>query len=258
MNGSLNFCPLEAFPELRAAVLGDGCPLASVSPPPCAIFPSTCVAQCRAFVCKFRAPPRRFCFQMLPSTLTWPLSPLPPPPHRQAFQTGDMSSIRDMLASSSSLVNYQRRLGDGTTALMAASFHGDLETVRYLLSLGAKVSAVDGGERNAAVLASTRGNRECFVELQRWAKRQGGRTAGEGEEKSSDYVYDLYCFEPGNTGGQSEDHMEVAHAGCLDEKSPAEAAGSGHTVSLPFACRGHQRMHRPIFGCVCPGIVVEH
>ncbi len=156
------------------------------------------------------------------------VSPNNPPPRRhartltspptQAFQTGDMSSLRDILETSSSPspsgVNYRRRLGDATTALMAAAFHGDLDTVRLLLSLGAETSLVDAAGKTAAVFAGMRGHRECFAELQRAADEEeeeqrarsgkGRRSAGDGGGGGGegaggdghDFVYDLYYFEP--------------------------------------------------------------
>lgn len=101
---------------------------------------------------------------------------------------GDLSTLRDTLSSSPALVNYRRRIGDGTTALMAAAFVGDMDSVWYFLSLGAKASLVDFSGKTAAVLAGMRGHRECFAELQRVADQEVGG--------SQDYVYDLYYFSP--------------------------------------------------------------
>ncbi|CAN0551769.1 unnamed protein product, partial [Laminaria digitata] len=112
-----------------------------------------------------------------------------------AFQTGDLASLHGVLASSPATINFRRRLGDGTTALMAAAFHGNLDTVRHLLSLGAKASLADAGGKSAALIAGMRGHRECFAELQRAAneERSAGNRKGGGRE---DFVYDLYYFEP--------------------------------------------------------------
>eukprot|EP00903_Cladosiphon_okamuranus_P009330 g8898.t2 len=163
----------------------------------------------------------------------------------EAFQTGDFSSLRDLLTSCSpeapAGVNYRRRLGDATTALMAAAFHGDLATVRYLLSLGAKASLVDAGGRTAAMFAGMRGHRECFAEVQRVADEEekeqrartikrrdataaaaGGGGGGEGAagDDGHDFVYDLYYFEPSAS------------------KSPTEgapASGGGGGTGIPTA-----------------------
>lgn len=129
------------------------------------------------------------------------------PPRTQAFQTGDMSTLRDILTTSSSpspaSVNYRRRLGDATTALMAAAFHGDLDTVRHLLSLGAKASLVDASGKSAALFAGMGGHRECFAELQRTADEEeaeqrahSNKHSGSGGGGGHDFVYDLYYFEP--------------------------------------------------------------
>lgn len=118
-------------------------------------------------------------------------------PYRQAFRTGDTSCLRGILASSPAVVNYRRRLGDGTTALMAAAFHGDLDTVRYILSIGAKASLVDADDKSAALFAGMRGHRECFAELQRASDEEGVRsTRRQGAGGRDDFVYDLYYFEP--------------------------------------------------------------
>ncbi|CAN0590924.1 unnamed protein product, partial [Ectocarpus sp. 12 AP-2014] len=69
-------------------------------------------------------------------------------------------------------VNYRRRLGDASTALMAAASHGDLGTVRHLLSIGAKATLVDAHGRSAALFAGMRDHRECFAELQRVADQE--------------------------------------------------------------------------------------
>ncbi|CAM9261899.1 unnamed protein product, partial [Hapterophycus canaliculatus] len=139
-----------------------------------------------------------------------------------AFKTGDLSNLRNILRTSSSLsptsINYRRRLGDATTALMAAAFHGDLSTVRHLLSLGAKASLTDASGKSAALFAGMRGHRECFAEIQRVADEEereerarstrrhgsGGRGAGGGAaaaaadavQDGGDFVYDVYYFEP--------------------------------------------------------------
>lgn len=142
-------------------------------------------------------------------------------------------------------VNYRRRLGDATTALMAAAFHGDLDTVRRLLSLGAKASLVDAGGRSAAVFAGMRGHRECFAELQRVAdeeeKEQRARTAkrggsagggGAAGDDGLDFVYDLYYFEP----SASKSPMEGVSASSGGEGMgvPTASGEVGERVSLSF------------------------
>lgn len=132
-----------------------------------------------------------------------------------------MSSLRDILTTSSSpspaSVNYRRRLGDATTALMAAAFHGDLDTVRHLLSVGAKASLVDANGKSAALFAGMGGHRECFAELQRTAddeeeeqralsKKHSGLGGGGG---GPDFVYDLYYFEPSASTSPTEGEPNV-------------------------------------------------
>lgn len=161
-----------------------------------------------------------------------------------------MSSVREVVASSPAMVNYRRRLGDGTTALMAAAFHGDLRTVRHLLSVGAKASLVDEGDKSAALIAGMRGHRGCFAELQRTAdeenarssfsasgQKHGGGTGGtRGKRANSrggdggggggvggEFVYDLYCFEPPASPGarrsNGQDGVTIGgtHAGGLKD-----------------------------------------
>ena len=155
-----------------------------------------------------------------------------------------MSSLRDLVASSSSpspsSVNYRRRLGDATTALMAAAFHGDLDTVRLLLSSGARASLVDAGGKSAAVFAGMRGHRECFAELQRVADEEeeerrarsakgrrstaAGGGGGGGEAAGGDghdFVYDLYYFEP---------------SASVSPTGEALAAGGQGAAAGPTAC----------------------
>lgn len=131
-----------------------------------------------------------------------------------------MSSVREVVASSPSAANYRRRLGDGTTALMAAAFHGDLATIHHLLSVGAKASLVDAGDKSAALIAGMRGHRECFAVLQRTADEEDARSSvvrghkngGGGQGKrgcSSEFVYDLYYFEPSGPG-ERRDGQAVA------------------------------------------------
>lgn len=123
---------------------------------------------------------------------------------------------------------------------MAAAFHGDLDTVRLLLSLGAKASLVDAAGKTAAVFAGMRGHRECFAELQcaadeeeeeqrarsGKARRSAGEGVGGGGEDAGgdghDFVYDLYYFEPS---------ASISPAG------EASAAGGGRgAAAVPAAC----------------------
>lgn len=108
-----------------------------------------------------------------------------------------MSGLRRVLLASPTVVNYRRRLGDGTTALMAAAFHGDLDAVRYLLSLGAKAAVVDSGDKSAALFAGMRGHRECFAELQGIADEEVDLSSrAQGSVSRDGFVYDLYIFDP--------------------------------------------------------------
>lgn len=80
---------------------------------------------------------------------------------------------------------------------MAAAFHGDMDTVRYLLSLGAKASLVDAADKSAALFAGMRGHHECFAELQRVADEEVARsTLGQRGGGRDDFVYDFYYFQP--------------------------------------------------------------
>lgn len=151
---------------------------------------------------------------------------------------GDMSSLRCVVASSPSLVNYRRRLGDGTTALMAAAFHGSQDTVRYLLSLGAKASFVDADDKSAALFAGMRGHRECFAELQRVTdeEEEASPSSGKGGVGRDDFVYDLYYFEPsglqpsGLQGGESV----LSDGTVRDAVSPPPVGTDGEKVGVDF------------------------
>lgn len=148
-----------------------------------------------------------------------------------------MSNIRKVVASSPSAANYRRRLGDGTSALMAAAFHDDLATIRHLLSVGAKASLVDAGGKSASLIAGMRGHRECFAELQRAADEENERSfvvrgqmrSGGVQGKygcSSEFVYDLYCFE---TSAPGEGRDKQATAGGAQGGTKQGSAGMSDT-----------------------------
>lgn len=119
--------------------------------------------------------------------------------------------MRNILSSSPGSVNYRRRLGDGTTALMAAAFHGDLDAVRYLLSVGATPCSVDGGGKTAALFAGMRGHRECFAELQRVVDEEStSSTRGRAGGGHDEFVYDLYYFEPSSSNAKANDGRRTA------------------------------------------------
>lgn len=117
---------------------------------------------------------------------------------------------------------------------MAAAFHGDLDTVRYLLSLGGKASLADAGGRSAALLAGMHGHRECFAELQRTADEENVRSSGRkpggvGSNEHGDFVYDLYYFEPSpapdaRQGGECDMVVEAS------ERGGATSGGAGPPV----------------------------
>lgn len=158
----------------------------------------------------------------------------------EAFQTGDLSSLHAVLASFPDTINFRRRLGDGTTALMAAAFHGNLDTVRHLLSLGAKASLADAGGKSAALIAGMRGHRACFAELQRAADEErsaGSRRKGGGPE---DFVYDLYYFEPPTSRSPAAPGGETVGGGQADDVAPAAPGEIGEktpdTTNAPVVC----------------------
>lgn len=137
-------------------------------------------------------------------------------------------------------------MGDATTALMAAAFHGDLDTVRHLLSLGAKASLVDAGGRSAAMFAGMRGHRECFAELQRVADEEekeerarttkrrgsagGGGGGGAAGDDGLDFVYDLYYFEPSAPKSPTEGASASGGGGGMG--APTASGEVGERVSL--------------------------
>lgn len=131
---------------------------------------------------------------------------------------------------------------------MAAAFHGDLDTIRHLLSLGAKASLVDAGGRSAAVFAGMRGHRECFAELQRVADEEekeqrarstkrrgsagGGRVGGGSAGDSGlDFVYDLYFFEPSAPTSRTEG-APASGGGGAAAAVPTASGRVGKMVSL--------------------------
>lgn len=147
----------------------------------------------------------------------------------QAFQTGDLSSLLRVLASSPATINFRRRLGDGTTALMAAAFHGNVETVRHLQSLGAKASLTDAGGKSAALIAGMRGHRECFAELQRAADEERAASSRK-DGGREDFVYDLYYFEPPAPRSPAECGSETVAEGLVADVAAASPGKSVEKV----------------------------
>lgn len=119
---------------------------------------------------------------------------------------------------------------------MAAAFHGNLDTVRHLLSLGAKASLADASGKSAALIAGMRGHRACFAELQRAADEErsaGSRRKGGGPE---DFVYDLYYFEPPTTRSPAAPGGETVGKGQADDVAPAAPGKIGEKVGYSFTC----------------------
>ncbi|CAM9531619.1 unnamed protein product, partial [Discosporangium mesarthrocarpum] len=131
-----------------------------------------------------------------------------------AFRGTDPAAVAILPHAVAPQVNYHRRLGDGTTALMAAAHTGHGAVVQQLLTLGARPLDVDSNGRSAADLAIISGHLECAALIHRaaveegegkgrggggdWGWGQGNRggrrgEGGEGGGKGQgDFVYDLY------------------------------------------------------------------
>lgn len=115
---------------------------------------------------------------------------------------------------------------------MAAAFHGDLDSIRHLLSLGAKACFVDAGDKSAALFAGMRGHHQCFAELQCVADEETALSTqrrGAGEGGRDDFVYDLYYFEPSAPQGLGP---EVAEGESMSDDPaggalPSTGAGLG-------------------------------
>lgn len=122
---------------------------------------------------------------------------------------------------------------------MAAAFHGNVDAVRHLLSLGAKASLADAGGKSAALIAGMRGHRTCFAELQRAADEErsaGSRRKGGGHE---DFVYDLYYFEPPTPRSPAARGGETVVEGQAGDVAPGkigEKVGS-HFTSMDYLSR---------------------
>ena len=120
---------------------------------------------------------------------------------------------------------------------MAAAFHGNLDTVRHLLSLGAKASLADAGGKSAALIAGMRGHHECFAELQRAAdeERAAGSRKTSGRE---DFVYDLYYFEPPAPRSPAARGGETVFEGQADDVAAASPGKIGEKVGSFFHVYG--------------------
>lgn len=134
-----------------------------------------------------------------------------------------------------------------TTALMAVAFYGDLEAVRYLLSLGAKTSLLDSAGKSAALFAGMRGHHDVYAELQRLDDGERDRGIARKGTGHSDFVYDLYCFERGASSTHADRTGD--HAGeCSESQSDAKRT-SGDKVSYARSVRKYA--HVPL-GCRMP------
>ncbi|CAM9458587.1 unnamed protein product [Chrysoparadoxa australica] len=114
------------------------------------------------------------------------------------FQTGDMSLIKAAL-SAGVPEWYQRMQADGTTALMAAAYHGDFDFVRhlvaqYILKLkpnsAAALSTADNNGNTAKDLANQRGHTQVVALLEAHAPHASPVVGPAPKE----YVYDFYCL----------------------------------------------------------------
>lgn len=114
---------------------------------------------------------------------------------------------------------------------MAGAFHGNVDTVRHMLSLGAKASLTDASGKSAALIAGMRGHHECFAELQRAADEE--RAAGSRKDASrEDFVYDLYYFEPLAPQSPTARGSETVVEGQVDDA----AASSPGKIAEKVAC----------------------
>ena len=88
----------------------------------------------------------------------------------RAFQTSDFAHVFEALALAH--VDFRREHADGTTALMAAAFHGDADALSRLLDRGATVTLSDVHGNNAIDLAKMRGHHEAAALLERHAAKE--------------------------------------------------------------------------------------
>lgn len=120
---------------------------------------------------------------------------------------------------------------------MAAAFHGDVDSIRYLLSLDAKAYLVDAGDKSAALFAGMRGHHQCFAELQCVADEESALSTlrrGEGGGGRDDFVYDLYYFEPSEPQGLGLDPA-AGWGGSMSDDQAGGAVSTGtsfETVSF--------------------------
>lgn len=127
----------------------------------------------------------------------------------RAFQTSDFAHVFEALALAH--VDFRREHADGTTALMAAAFHGDADALSRLLDRGATVTLSDVHGNNAIDLAKMRGHHEAAALLERHAAKEYVRAtrAQFGFVKTGhnvcapSQVYDFYYLEPSAAGVDS-------------------------------------------------------
>lgn len=112
---------------------------------------------------------------------------------------------------------------------MAAAFHGDIDSIRYLLFLDAKACLVDAGDKSAALFAGMRGHHQCFAELQCVADEESALSTqrrGERGDGRDDFVYDLYYFEPSEQQGLGLD-PEAGGGGSMSNEQADGAVSTG-------------------------------
>ena len=79
-----------------------------------------------------------------------------------AFQSANFDPVFSALElTGNAVANFQRTHADGTTALMAAAFHGNVPVLERLIEAGASATLTDVHGNDAVALASMRGHMQA-------------------------------------------------------------------------------------------------
>jgi len=126
-------------------------------------------------------------------------------------------------------VNYRRGGGDGTTSLMAAAYHGNLDFVTLLLNHGAKCDLVDSSSKSALdyldnlVDENLKSSIEnCLVVAQAQQKANSPLV-----KPDDDVMYDIYCVKD-NKVAFDDDSLCTRNVDDTGVWSPCDAHGWGN------------------------------
>ena len=131
-----------------------------------------------------------------------------------AFRTGSFERVFKLVTHGRALINFQRKAADGTTALMAAAFHGNRRACEEMVKIGSDVSLMSVAGDTASVIAGRHGH----ADLAKWLRSLEQQK--ESKTKKDDYVYDVYeayAVDEADLSTSTADETLVTNAGPIME-----------------------------------------